>query len=73
MGKACLEQPFAPWNAGATIFVHQYARFDARATLSQIRALWCDDVVCAADRLAHVRSAGLAFVSREIAGDCQGR
>jgi acetyl-CoA synthetase len=27
---------FAPWNAGATIFVHQYARFDARATLSQI-------------------------------------
>jgi acetyl-CoA synthetase len=27
---------FAPWNAGATIFVHQYARFDAQATLSQI-------------------------------------
>jgi acetyl-CoA synthetase len=27
---------FAPWNAGATIFVHQYDRFDARATLEQI-------------------------------------
>jgi acetyl-CoA synthetase len=27
---------FAPWNAGATIFVHQYERFDARATLGQI-------------------------------------
>lgn len=27
---------FAPWNAGATIFVHQYERFDARATLEQI-------------------------------------
>jgi acetyl-CoA synthetase len=27
---------FAPWNAGATIFVHQYERFDARATLDQI-------------------------------------
>jgi acetyl-CoA synthetase len=27
---------FAPWNAGATIFVHQYERFDARATLQQI-------------------------------------
>src|ERR1700712_1148738 len=27
---------FAPWNAGATIFVHQYERFDARATLAQV-------------------------------------
>jgi acetyl-CoA synthetase len=27
---------FAPWNAGATIFVHQYERFDARATLGHI-------------------------------------
>ena len=24
---------FAPWNAGATIFVHNYARFDAKKTL----------------------------------------
>ena len=27
---------FSPWNAGATIFVHQYERFDARSTLAQI-------------------------------------
>ena len=27
---------FAPWNAGATIFVHSYAKFDAKATLSTI-------------------------------------
>ena len=27
---------FAPWNAGATIFVHNYARFDARKTLEVI-------------------------------------
>lgn len=27
---------FAPWNAGATVFVHQYARFDPVATLKQI-------------------------------------
>lgn len=27
---------FAPWNAGATIFVHNYTRFDARSTLRQI-------------------------------------
>src|SRR5271157_2050113 len=27
---------FAPWNAGATIFVHNYARFDAKKTLELI-------------------------------------
>jgi acetyl-CoA synthetase len=27
---------FAPWNAGATIFVHNYARFDAKKTLGAI-------------------------------------
>ncbi len=27
---------FAPWNAGATIFVHNYARFDAKKTLLEI-------------------------------------
>jgi len=27
---------FAPWNAGATIFVLNYARFDAKATLSAV-------------------------------------
>jgi acetyl-CoA synthetase len=27
---------FAPWNAGATIFVHNYGRFNARKTLEQV-------------------------------------
>jgi acetyl-CoA synthetase len=27
---------FAPWNAGATVFVHNYKRFDAQATLEVI-------------------------------------
>ncbi len=27
---------FSPWNAGATIFVHAYNRFDAKATLSAV-------------------------------------
>jgi len=27
---------FAPWNAGATIFIHNYARFDAKKTLSEV-------------------------------------
>ena len=25
---------FAPWNAGATVFIHSYARFEAKATLA---------------------------------------
>src|SRR6185312_836257 len=28
---------FAPWNAEATVFVHNYSRFDAAALLGQIR------------------------------------
>ena len=27
---------FAPWNAGATVFVHNYSRFDARQTLAAV-------------------------------------
>jgi acetyl-CoA synthetase len=27
---------FAPWNAGATIFIHSYSRFDAKATLAAV-------------------------------------
>ncbi|HXZ12631.1 MAG TPA: AMP-binding protein [Candidatus Sulfotelmatobacter sp.] len=27
---------FAPWNAGATIFIHNYARFDANKTLGEV-------------------------------------
>jgi acetyl-CoA synthetase len=27
---------FAPWNAGATVFIHNYARFDAKKTLAEV-------------------------------------
>jgi acetyl-CoA synthetase len=27
---------FAPWNAGATVFVHNYSRFDAKQTLAEV-------------------------------------
>jgi acetyl-CoA synthetase len=27
---------FAPWNAGATIFIHNYARFEAKKTLGEV-------------------------------------
>ena len=27
---------FAPWNAEATVFIHNYARFDASALMSQM-------------------------------------
>jgi acetyl-CoA synthetase len=30
---------FAPWNAGATIFIHAYSRFDAKGTLGAIARL----------------------------------
>ncbi len=35
-GKHAWSNFFAPWNAGATVFVHTYARFEARKTLEAI-------------------------------------
>ncbi len=35
-GKHAWSNLFAPWNAGATVFVHSYARFDAKNTLEVI-------------------------------------
>ena len=35
-GKHAWSSFFAPWNAGATILVHNYARFDAKKTLEVI-------------------------------------
>jgi len=37
---------FAPWNAGATIFVHNYTRFEARKTLEVI-SRWEVTTLCA--------------------------
>jgi acetyl-CoA synthetase len=44
---------FAPWNAGATVFVYNYARFSAKDRAERHRALQHDLAVRAADRLAH--------------------
>ena len=35
-GKHAWSNFFAPWNAGATIFVHNYTRFEAKKTLEMI-------------------------------------
>ena len=35
-GKHAWSNFFAPWNAGATVFVHNYARFEAKKTLEVI-------------------------------------
>ena len=35
-GKHAWSNFFAPWNAGATVFVHNYARFEAKRTLEVI-------------------------------------
>ena len=55
---------FAPWNAGATVFVYDYARFDARSDARDDRALRRDDALRAADRLAHAGRRG----SRRLSG-----
>ena len=63
---------FAPWNAGATVFIYNYARFDARGAARRARALRRDHALRAADRLAHAdpggsrRSAGPTL--REVVG-----
>ena len=49
---------FAPWNAGATIFVYDYQRFDAKRVLETIVTLRRDDALRAADRLAHADRRG---------------
>jgi acetyl-CoA synthetase len=37
-GKHAWSSFFAPWNAGATVFVHEQPRFDAQRTLDVMRA-----------------------------------
>ena len=43
---------FAPWIAEATIFLYNYARFDAAALLAQLREREVTLVLRAADRVA---------------------
>jgi acetyl-CoA synthetase len=55
---------FAPWNAGATIFVHNYDRFSAKRTGN--RPLRRHHDVCTTDRLATVHSRGSKILSGEV-------
>jgi acyl-coenzyme A synthetase/AMP-(fatty) acid ligase len=49
---------FAPWNAGATIFIYNYARFNAPAALEVLVQQQGDLAVRAAHRVAHADAAG---------------
>ena len=43
---------FAPWNAGATIFIANQARFEAKGLLDTLQRCQCDHAVRAADGVA---------------------
>ena len=49
---------FAPFNAGATVFVYNYARFSAKSALEVARAPGHHDDVRAADGVAHAHPRG---------------
>ncbi len=57
---------FAPWNAGATIFICNQPRFEAKGSAGDDRALRRDDIVRAADGVAAVHS-GEAFGLQGVA------
>ena len=58
---------FAPWNAGATVFIYNYARFNAQAAAGCARALPRHHAVRAADGLAHADPGGSRGVSGRAA------
>ena len=49
---------FAPWNAGATVFIANQPRFNARGMLDAIAEQQGHHALRAADGLAHVRAGG---------------
>ena len=49
---------FAPWNAGATVFIFNQPRFNAPALLRRARALRRHHAVRAADGVAHADPGG---------------
>ena len=51
---------FAPWNAGATVFVYNFTRFNAKATARRRRAPRRHHALRAADGVAHARAGGPA-------------
>ena len=67
---------FAPWNAGACIFIYNTARFQAAEPARRAGALQGDEPVRAADRLAHAdpgRPRGCARPAQPARGDRRGR
>ena len=58
---------FAPWNAGATVFIANQPRFNARGMLDAIVANTGHHDLRPAHRLAHVRAGGHAGVAPRVA------
>lgn len=44
---------FAPWSAEATVFIHNYTRFDAGRLMAEMDRAGCHQLLRPADRLAH--------------------
>ena len=51
---------FAPWNAGASVFLYNYARFDAPALLDTMARCGVTTLLRPADRVAHAHPGGPA-------------
>ena len=49
---------FAPWNAGACVFIYNYARFNAQGDALRARAMSRHDTLRATDRMAHADPGG---------------
>ena len=58
---------FAPWNAGATVFVVNQPRFDAKGTFGDHRALRNDDLKCAAYGMAAVHPGEACSLQGQLA------
>ena len=58
---------FAPWNAEATIFILNYARFNAKAVLERAGAAPDHHPVCTADCLANADPGAAGRLSRRAA------
>ena len=64
---------FAPWNAGATVFIANQPRFNARGMLDAIAREQGHHDLRAADRVAHVRAGGHGVVADVAARGLFGR
>ena len=64
---------FAPWNAGATVFIANQPRFNARGLLDTIARLRRDHAVRAADGLADAGPGGPGRLEDRAARSCRRR